>query len=172
MVNNRITWLVHYSALLSAVGEANVPLARAVNITGKHAGYKALFTVGALFMLDRIRDAFEQKIIQSVLRRVRWRDKINKLLRSRAKQILKDGPLQRSDTMLGRQELDWRARIRNIWWWGGGKPGFNSSSRRRRVMMIKPEVSKGRSGTGKLASAHTLKEYWKGHTGEGKTGKG
>lgn len=34
MVNNRITWLVHYSALLSAVGEANVPLARAVNITG------------------------------------------------------------------------------------------------------------------------------------------
>lgn len=35
MVNNRITWLVHYSALLSAVGEANVPLARSVNITGK-----------------------------------------------------------------------------------------------------------------------------------------
>ncbi|RXN02359.1 L-threonine 3- mitochondrial [Labeo rohita] len=36
VVNNRITWLVHYSALLSAVGEANVPLARAVNITGLH----------------------------------------------------------------------------------------------------------------------------------------
>lgn len=35
VVNNRITWLFHYSALLSAVGEANVPLARAVNITGK-----------------------------------------------------------------------------------------------------------------------------------------
>lgn len=35
VVNNRITWLVHYSALLSAVGEANVSLARAVNITGK-----------------------------------------------------------------------------------------------------------------------------------------
>lgn len=35
VVNNRITWLVHYSALLSAVGEANVALARAVNITGK-----------------------------------------------------------------------------------------------------------------------------------------
>lgn len=35
MVNNRITWLVHYSALLSAVGEANVALARSVNITGK-----------------------------------------------------------------------------------------------------------------------------------------
>lgn len=34
VVNNRITWLVHYSALLSAVGEANVALARAVNITG------------------------------------------------------------------------------------------------------------------------------------------
>lgn len=37
VVNNRITWLVHYSALLSAVGEANVPLARAVNITGASA---------------------------------------------------------------------------------------------------------------------------------------
>lgn len=35
VVNNRITWLVHYSALLSAVGEANVSLARAVNITGE-----------------------------------------------------------------------------------------------------------------------------------------
>ncbi|KAM6149635.1 L-threonine 3-dehydrogenase, mitochondrial-like [Erethizon dorsatum] len=36
VVNNRITWLLHYSALLSAVGEANVALARAVNITGLH----------------------------------------------------------------------------------------------------------------------------------------
>ncbi|XP_066134971.1 L-threonine 3-dehydrogenase, mitochondrial [Saccopteryx bilineata] len=36
VVNHRITWLVHYSALLSAVGEANVSLARAVNITGLH----------------------------------------------------------------------------------------------------------------------------------------
>ncbi|XP_074081442.1 L-threonine 3-dehydrogenase, mitochondrial-like [Macrotis lagotis] len=36
VVNNRITWLIHYSALLSAVGEANVPLARDVNITGLH----------------------------------------------------------------------------------------------------------------------------------------
>ncbi|XP_041044457.1 L-threonine dehydrogenase [Carcharodon carcharias] len=36
VVNNRITWLIHYSALLSAVGEANVPLARNVNITGLH----------------------------------------------------------------------------------------------------------------------------------------
>ena len=35
VVNNRITWLFHYSALLSAVGEANVSLARAVNITGE-----------------------------------------------------------------------------------------------------------------------------------------
>lgn len=34
IVNNRITWLVHYSALLSAVGEANVALARQINITG------------------------------------------------------------------------------------------------------------------------------------------
>ncbi|XP_054979630.1 L-threonine 3-dehydrogenase, mitochondrial-like [Sorex araneus] len=36
VVNNRISWLFHYSALLSAVGEANVSLARAVNITGLH----------------------------------------------------------------------------------------------------------------------------------------
>uniref|UniRef100_A0A2I3GDG3 NAD-dependent epimerase/dehydratase domain-containing protein n=1 Tax=Nomascus leucogenys TaxID=61853 RepID=A0A2I3GDG3_NOMLE len=36
VVNNRITWLFHYSALLSAIGEANVSLARAVNITGLH----------------------------------------------------------------------------------------------------------------------------------------
>lgn len=34
IVNNHITWLVHYSALLSAVGEANVALARKINITG------------------------------------------------------------------------------------------------------------------------------------------
>ncbi|XP_004848507.1 L-threonine 3-dehydrogenase, mitochondrial-like [Heterocephalus glaber] len=36
VVNNRVTWLLHYSALLSAAGEANVSLARAVNITGLH----------------------------------------------------------------------------------------------------------------------------------------
>ncbi|XP_042189039.1 L-threonine dehydrogenase [Callorhinchus milii] len=36
IVNNRITWLIHYSAVLSAVGEANVPLARNINITGLH----------------------------------------------------------------------------------------------------------------------------------------
>ncbi|XP_010770914.1 L-threonine dehydrogenase 2 [Notothenia coriiceps] len=36
VVNNRITWMVHYSALLSAVGEANMALARKINITGLH----------------------------------------------------------------------------------------------------------------------------------------
>ncbi|XP_054431900.1 L-threonine 3-dehydrogenase, mitochondrial-like [Pteronotus mesoamericanus] len=36
VVNHRITWLFHYGALLSAAGEANVPLARTVNITGLH----------------------------------------------------------------------------------------------------------------------------------------
>ncbi|XP_029104218.1 L-threonine dehydrogenase 2 isoform X2 [Scleropages formosus] len=36
VVNNRITWLIHYSAMLSAVGEVNVPLARKINITGLH----------------------------------------------------------------------------------------------------------------------------------------
>lgn len=35
VVNHRISWLFHYSALLSAVGEANVSLARDVNITGE-----------------------------------------------------------------------------------------------------------------------------------------
>lgn len=34
VVNNNIDWLVHYSAVLSAVGERNVNLAREVNITG------------------------------------------------------------------------------------------------------------------------------------------
>lgn len=34
VVNNRIDWIVHFSALLSAVGEINVPLALSVNITG------------------------------------------------------------------------------------------------------------------------------------------
>ncbi|XP_041069472.1 L-threonine 3-dehydrogenase, mitochondrial-like [Carcharodon carcharias] len=36
VVNNQITWLIHYSTLLSAIGEANVPLVRKVNITGLH----------------------------------------------------------------------------------------------------------------------------------------
>ncbi|XP_061651451.1 L-threonine dehydrogenase 2 [Phyllopteryx taeniolatus] len=36
IVNKRITWLVHYSALLSAVGEDNVALARKINVTGLH----------------------------------------------------------------------------------------------------------------------------------------
>lgn len=34
VVNNNIDWLVHYSAVLSAVGESNVALAKEVNITG------------------------------------------------------------------------------------------------------------------------------------------
>ncbi|XP_046586467.1 L-threonine 3-dehydrogenase, mitochondrial isoform X1 [Neodiprion lecontei] len=36
IVNNRIDWLIHFSALLSAVGEQNVPLAVRVNIEGMH----------------------------------------------------------------------------------------------------------------------------------------
>ncbi|XP_078490647.1 L-threonine 3-dehydrogenase, mitochondrial [Ciona intestinalis] len=35
-VNHRADWLIHFSALLSAVGEANVPLAVKVNINGMH----------------------------------------------------------------------------------------------------------------------------------------
>ncbi|XP_066588229.1 L-threonine 3-dehydrogenase, mitochondrial [Prorops nasuta] len=36
VVNHRIDWLIHFSALLSAVGEQNVPLAVRVNIEGMH----------------------------------------------------------------------------------------------------------------------------------------
>lgn len=36
VVNQRIDWLIHFSALLSAIGEQNVPLAVRVNIEGMH----------------------------------------------------------------------------------------------------------------------------------------
>ena len=36
IVNKQIDWLVHFSALLSAIGEKNVPLAMRVNIEGFH----------------------------------------------------------------------------------------------------------------------------------------
>lgn len=36
VVNHRIDWLIHFSALLSSVGEYNVPLAMKVNIEGMH----------------------------------------------------------------------------------------------------------------------------------------
>ena len=36
VVNHRIDWLIHFSALLSSVGEHNVPLAMRVNIDGLH----------------------------------------------------------------------------------------------------------------------------------------
>ncbi|XP_054154224.1 L-threonine 3-dehydrogenase, mitochondrial-like [Oppia nitens] len=36
VVNHRIDWLIHFSALLSSVGEYNVPLAMRVNIEGLH----------------------------------------------------------------------------------------------------------------------------------------
>ncbi|XP_033156951.1 L-threonine 3-dehydrogenase, mitochondrial [Drosophila mauritiana] len=36
VVDHRIDWLIHFSALLSAVGEQNVPLAVRVNIEGVH----------------------------------------------------------------------------------------------------------------------------------------
>lgn len=37
VVDYRIDWLIHFSALLSAVGEQNVPLAVRVNIEGKES---------------------------------------------------------------------------------------------------------------------------------------
>ncbi|XP_077546399.1 L-threonine dehydrogenase [Haemaphysalis longicornis] len=36
VVNERVDWLIHFSALLSAIGERNVPLAMRVNIEGVH----------------------------------------------------------------------------------------------------------------------------------------
>ena len=36
IVNKQVDWLIHFSALLSAVGEANIPLAMRVNIEGLH----------------------------------------------------------------------------------------------------------------------------------------
>jgi threonine 3-dehydrogenase len=36
IVTHRIDWLVHFSALLSAVGEQNLRLAMKVNIEGTH----------------------------------------------------------------------------------------------------------------------------------------
>lgn len=52
VVNHRISWIFHYSALLSAVGEANVALARDVNITGKQL---ALAERGQFFLLLAMR---------------------------------------------------------------------------------------------------------------------
>lgn len=39
VVMYRIDWMVHFSALLSAVGENNVPLAIRVNIEGKYFSF-------------------------------------------------------------------------------------------------------------------------------------
>lgn len=36
VVNYQIDWLVHFSAILSAVGEQNVPLAIRINVEGVH----------------------------------------------------------------------------------------------------------------------------------------
>ncbi|XP_015785611.1 L-threonine 3-dehydrogenase, mitochondrial [Tetranychus urticae] len=36
IVNHRVDWLIHFSALLSAIGENNVPLAMRINIEGLH----------------------------------------------------------------------------------------------------------------------------------------
>ena len=35
-MNHRVDWLIHFSALLSAIGEVNIPLAMRVNIEGLH----------------------------------------------------------------------------------------------------------------------------------------
>lgn len=36
VVDHRVDWIIHFSALLSAIGEQNVPLAVRVNIEGVH----------------------------------------------------------------------------------------------------------------------------------------
>ena len=50
----RIDWLVHFSALLSAVGENNVPLAIRVNIEGMFLGVtlNVSFFTFTIFMKD------------------------------------------------------------------------------------------------------------------------
>lgn len=45
VVNNNISWLVHYSAVLSAVGEKNVSLAKEVNITGTCTHTSVVFLI-------------------------------------------------------------------------------------------------------------------------------
>uniref|UniRef100_G3NW95 L-threonine 3-dehydrogenase, mitochondrial n=1 Tax=Gasterosteus aculeatus aculeatus TaxID=481459 RepID=G3NW95_GASAC len=47
IINYRVTWLIHYSALLSAVGEANVALARKINITENCLRIFVPSTIGA-----------------------------------------------------------------------------------------------------------------------------
>lgn len=36
VVDHKVDWIIHFSALLSAIGEQNVPLAVRVNIEGVH----------------------------------------------------------------------------------------------------------------------------------------
>ncbi len=36
VVNKDVDWVIHFSALLSAIGEINIPLAMRVNIEGLH----------------------------------------------------------------------------------------------------------------------------------------
>jgi UDP-glucose 4-epimerase len=42
VVTHRIDWLIHFSALLSAIGEQNIPLAVRVNIEGNVTRYTLL----------------------------------------------------------------------------------------------------------------------------------
>ena len=49
----RIDWLVHFSALLSAVGENNVPLAIRVNIEGMNLVFSSiLFRCSVTSLID------------------------------------------------------------------------------------------------------------------------
>lgn len=49
VVDYRIDWLIHFSALLSAVGEQNVPLAVRVNIEGTLTSHSSLYFINFLF---------------------------------------------------------------------------------------------------------------------------
>lgn len=53
VVNNNIDWLVHYSTVLSAIGERNVSLAREVNVTGTHSWKTLTHTAAAWQNLNK-----------------------------------------------------------------------------------------------------------------------
>lgn len=71
VVNQRIDWIVHFSALLSAVGEANIPLAIRLNIEGFH-------NVLELAKQYRLK-LFVPSTIGEAYSFVVWRDKNSKL---------------------------------------------------------------------------------------------
>ena len=65
IVNHRITWLVHYSALLSAVGEANVALARKINISGR--SWHCAVIQHVIHVIQHVETWFKQTVVLGTL---------------------------------------------------------------------------------------------------------